>query len=160
MTHAVRWVGLAGGIGVVWVALLPPAPVAQPLAFNHARHGAVACAVCHSGVESSARAGIPSGAVCVKCHATAPAGVTSAAWDALGRGGRSPWIQVTRVPDHALFSHRRHVVLASLACASCHGDVGQQVAPPPRNPVRLTMDECLSCHKREGASEDCATCHR
>ena len=37
-------------IAIAWILVLPEAPVAQPVAFNHAKHGAVACVVCHAGV--------------------------------------------------------------------------------------------------------------
>lgn len=161
--HVPRPVSLASivvGVALAWMLLLPPAPLAQPLAFNHARHAALACVACHGGAETAAWAGIPAASVCVKCHAAAPAGVTGATWDALTRGQRPAWVRVTRVPDHTLFSHRRHVALARLECVSCHGDIGTRAAPPIANPVRLNMDDCLSCHKREGASEDCAACHR
>ena len=150
-------VGVAGG----WLFLLPPAPIAQPLAFNHASHRTMACSVCHRGAETAARAAIPQGDICLKCHATAPkAAGAFAVWRDAGQGARIPWVRVARVPDHVYFSHRRHASLAKLDCASCHADVGQRTAPPGRAPVRLDMDACIACHSREGASQDCAACHR
>jgi hypothetical protein len=143
-----------------WVLLLPAGAVTQPLAFNHAKHAAVACATCHSGVETRARATFPSGATCAKCHATAPASVGQVSWDAIQRQDPARWVPVTRLPDHVMFSHRRHVTLGGLACESCHADIGQRTAPPARTPMRLRMDTCLGCHQREGASADCAACHR
>lgn len=142
-----------------WWLLLPAVPAAQPIAFNHARHAAVACVVCHSGVEVAARAGLPSGAFCAKCHATAPAGAAAARWDGLQAAGLA-WIRVTRLPTHVMFSHRRHVAIARFDCASCHGDIGSRATPPLRAPVRLDMNTCLGCHRQEDASEDCAACHR
>lgn len=160
----VRWLRFAATAiagALAWVLLLPAAPLSQPLAFNHARHQTVACAVCHRGAETSARAGIPQGDMCIKCHATAPAAAGAAAlWPELARGRPIGWLRVTRVPDHVMFSHRRHVTLGGLACESCHADIGQRTAPPPRAPMRLKMDTCLACHQREGASADCAACHR
>ena len=148
-------------VAIAWVIVLPEAPIAQPIAFNHARHSGVGCAVCHSGVTSGSRAGIPQGALCLRCHATAPArGVPSAVWTDIAAGRPIAWRQVTQVPPHVNFSHRHHVTGGQLACASCHADIGTRTAPPPRAPVRLVMDTCLSCHRREGASEDCAECHR
>jgi hypothetical protein len=143
-----------------WVLVLPVGAVIQPLAFNHAKHAAVACATCHSGAETSARATFPSGATCAKCHATAPASVGQASWDAIQRQDPARWVAVTHLADHVMFSHRRHVTLGGLACESCHADIGQRTAPPPRTPMRLKMDTCLACHQREGASADCAACHR
>ncbi len=147
-------------VATAWVLVLPVRAVTQPLAFNHAKHTAVACATCHSGVETSARATFPSGATCAKCHATAPASVGRVSWDALQRQDPARWVPVTRLADHVMFSHRRHVTLGGLACESCHADIGQRTAPPPRAPMRLKMDTCLGCHQQEGASADCAACHR
>ena len=142
-----------------WMAMLPQAPLSQPMAFPHAKHQKMACTVCHRGAATSARAGIPDVALCAKCHATAPAG-TGAAWESAVAKKTIAWVQVTQVPDHVMFSHRRHTTLGGLRCESCHGDMKQRWTPPGRSPVRLNMTTCLSCHRREGAAEDCAACHR
>lgn len=159
-----RWLtclAIAPVVAIGWVSLLPPAPVAQPLPFSHTSHSTMGCAVCHRGVESAARAGLPEAGACVKCHATAPRGVEPAAqWERIAKEGRIPWVRVTHVPEHVLFSHRRHVVLARLDCVSCHGDMARRAAPPGTPPLRLDMDACTACHRDEGASEDCAACHR
>jgi hypothetical protein len=150
---------VTAAIAATWIAVLPPAAVRQPIAFPHAKHQAVGCAVCHRGAASSARAGIPDVALCSKCHATAPAG-TSGVWEAASTRRTIGWVQVTHVPDHVMFSHRRHVTLARLDCASCHGEMRDRRTPLGSAPVRLTMNTCLSCHRHEGAAEDCAACHR
>ena len=148
-------------VAVAWVSALPPAPMAQPIAFNHAKHAPAGCVLCHQGAEAGVRAGIPQAAVCTRCHATAPGrGVSDAAWSEVSSGKQIAWRRVTRLPDHVAFSHRRHTGPGRLACASCHGDMRQRTEPPSRVPVRLVMDTCLACHRREGASEDCAGCHR
>jgi predicted CXXCH cytochrome family protein len=89
-----------------WLAAMPAAPVRQPIAFPHARHQSVECTVCHRGAESAARAGVPDIQLCAKCHATAP-GPSGAAWDAAVARKSIDWVQVTRVPPHVMFSHRR-----------------------------------------------------
>ena len=142
-----------------WMAMLPQSALRQPIVFPHARHQATACTVCHAGAATSARARIPEMALCVKCHATAPAG-TDAAWGAAVARKTMAWVQVTQLPDHVMFSHRRHTTLGGLRCESCHGSMVHRVAPPGRSPVRLNMTTCLGCHSREGAAEDCAACHR
>ena len=154
-------VGVTLATAVAWILVLPEAPVAQPIAFNHAKHRAAGCIVCHSGVSEGARAGIPQGDLCLRCHAAAPArGVPAAVWTDIAAGRKIAWRQVTEIPDHVRFSHRRHTGVAGLACASCHGDMQARTIPFDRAPIRLQMDTCLSCHTREGASEDCAGCHR
>ncbi len=147
-------------VAAAWVLVLPVGALTQPLAFNHAKHGNVACATCHAGVETSAHATFPSGATCAKCHASPPRSVSQKDWDAIQRPNPARWLPVTHLPDYVTFSHRRHVTLGGLDCKSCHADIGQRTAPPPRAPVRLKMDACLGCHQREGASADCAACHR
>ncbi len=158
--RSLAFAGLVLAVGAAWLLLLPPAPLAQPLAFNHSRHTGIACAVCHRGVETAARAGIPQGDFCLKCHATTPVPRAQGLWDDAAKGGRLHWTRVTHLPDHVYFSHRRHVGVARLECRSCHASVGEGPAPPGRAPVRLDMNSCLACHRSEGASLDCAACHR
>ena len=160
MRRYVAFVGIALGVAAAWLVVLPSAPVAQPIDFSHAKHRPMACTVCHSGGETAARAGIPQRNLCLKCHATAPTARAAALWANASQGASIPWKRVTHVPDHVFFSHQRHAGLARLDCASCHADVGQSEAPPGRAPMRLDMTACIDCHRREGASEDCAACHR
>ncbi len=147
-------------IAAAWIALLPAAVATQPIAFPHARHRALACTVCHRGAATSTRATIPDVAFCGKCHATPPRG-TTAAWEAASARQTFGWMRVTRVlPPHVMFSHQRHVTLARLDCASCHGDMRDRMAPPSAAPTRIAMATCLGCHRQEGAADDCAACHR
>ena len=157
-----RYIGAAlvtvlAAAGVIFV--LPPASVSQPIAFPHAKHQAIDCTVCHRGAAAAVRAGIPEITVCAKCHATAPAG-TAAVWDGAVARKSVGWVQVTHVPEHVYFSHRRHTSLGRLECASCHGDMRDRRTPPGTPQVQLVMTTCLSCHRHEGAAEDCAACHR
>ena len=155
-----RYFGAALVTGLVaasWVLVLPPSPVGQPIAFPHAKHQGVACTVCHRGAATAAHAGIPNAALCAKCHSTIPGRAEASAAQ---RDQPIAWVQVTHVPDHVMFSHRRHVTIAKLDCESCHGRMRERTTPLGVAPVRLEMKTCLSCHRREGASEDCAACHR
>ena len=146
MRRALTSAAIAVGTAAVWLAAAPPAAMRQPIPFPHAKHQAVACVVCHRGATTSTRAGIPDGAFCAKCHSALPREIA--------------WVQVTRIPAHVLFSHRRHVGLAQLDCASCHGDMRGRRTPVGTAATALTMTNCLSCHRQEGAAEDCAACHR
>jgi hypothetical protein len=139
--------------------------VQQPLSFNHKAHSALACVVCHRGVETRAIASIPSPRFCVRCHATAP--VTRPEelqqWMDISPEGvveRVGWERLYRIPKHVYFSHRRHVVLAKLDCAVCHGDMAEQTTPPSHPLTAISMDECLDCHEQQGVSTDCASCHK
>ncbi|HZT76091.1 MAG TPA: cytochrome c3 family protein [Vicinamibacterales bacterium] len=146
MRRALTAAAIAVVAAAAWLVAAPPAAMRQPIAFPHAKHAAVACAVCHRGVTTTARAGIPSATFCAKCHSALPRDIA--------------WVQVTRIPSHVNFSHRRHVAIAHLDCASCHGEMRDRRAPMGAAPIQLTMTTCLSCHRHEGAAEDCAACHR
>jgi hypothetical protein len=81
-------------------------------------------------------------------------------WEEVGRAQPIAWVRVSHLPEHTMFSHRRHVSIARLDCSSCHSDVGTSASPPRRAPVRLDMDACIGCHMIEAVSQDCAVCHR
>ncbi len=154
------FVAFALGVALAWMWVLPPAAAVQPMEFNHAKHLPIACATCHTGVAHGARAGLPAGTLCTKCHATAPAAAREDHWARIADAPAAPWVPRTRLPADVWFSHDRHAGAGRLECASCHGDIGTRTAPAPRNPVRLDMSTCLACHRRENVTEDCASCHR
>jgi len=162
MKHALLLLVTTLAAAFIWVEVAPAVAVTQPLAFNHAKHtSALTCTACHSGAITGQRATLPSGDVCAKCHAAAPASVKPAAWDAIEKASAvPPWVPVTRLPSHVRFSHYRHTTLGGLACESCHGDIAKRTTPPARTAMRIEMKTCLACHQKEGASEDCAGCHR
>lgn len=136
----------------------------QPIAFNHAKHveNGVACTDCHAGVETQPRATLPALDVCMGCHQTA---LGSSAQEAKLRslaekGEELQWTQVTQSAPHIFFSHRRHVTVAHLACAECHGPIDKATQPPQR-PFRVfKMDTCIGCHQKHGVNADCNDCHR
>ncbi len=93
-------------------------------------------------------------------------------WDALDRDPATArpieWVQVHRLPEHVQFRHNRHVA-AEIACQRCHGPVEQmeklyltpdtvwwQYGLPAK---KLEMGWCIQCHRENGASQDCLTCH-
>jgi hypothetical protein len=164
MKRALLFVATMLVAAAVWVYVAPQVAIAQPFAFNHAKHtAALTCVACHAGVTTGAKATLPSADVCIKCHASAPATISQASWQTFVQtpnGTPPPWVPVTWLPPHVRFSHYRHVTLGSLACESCHGDIAKRTTPPARKPLRLEMKTCLACHQKEGASEDCAGCHR
>ena len=139
--------------------------VVQPIAFNHLVHAKrnIACADCHQGVATSAKASIPRVAVCIDCHGedttTTPEKDKMKAFAAQGR--EIPWDRLYRLPAHVVFSHERHVAMGGVACESCHGGHGQSESPPGRVVAGFPdMDVCLACHAAKGASHDCIACHK
>lgn len=153
--------GLAGaGVWVAWAL----GSVQQPLAFNHRVHVQEAgfdCTDCHAYARSGVRATIPTLEVCAGCHEEASSGSADEA-RLLGyvrAGTPIPWRKVFTVPEHVYFSHRRHTAAAGLECDVCHGDVAAREEPFSR-PRAPSMDSCMECHRRSGASNDCIWCHR
>ncbi|MDH3496011.1 MAG: cytochrome c family protein [Gemmatimonadota bacterium] len=139
--------------------------VPQPVAFNHRKHTqdlGLACDFCHRYVRTGAHSGLPDASTCSLCHSS-PQGTSAEAarvTELLAAGDSLHFNKLFRMPDHVFYTHRRHVAIADLACATCHGDIDQTERPPPRALVTIDMAFCVSCHKAEGATLDCNACHR
>jgi hypothetical protein len=121
----------------------------QPVLFSHAIHAgaaAIDCRYCHSGVERSAQAGMPSSASCLPCHA--PLRRNSRLFEPVRRSVASgrpiPWRRVNRLPDHVYFNHAIHQD-AGVRCGECHGRVERMSWTEQSAP--LTMGWCLDCHR-------------
>ena len=151
------WLLYILAVGAV-VAAGPP----QPIAYSHKQHIALglACLDCHITADTSAAATIPSVRKCMLCHAkiatTKPEIKKLAEFAAAKR--EVPWQRVYGFPAESLvkFQHAPHV-RAKVECATCHGDMTQ--ATTAERLVNHTMGTCLSCHRQNKASEDCAACH-
>ena len=139
--------------------------VAQPIAFDHARHTeeGLACLDCHARAQSSPYAGVPLVKACMLCHAE-PQGENPEepkVREYAERGEPIPWVRVNRLPGHVYFSHEAHVRWGEMECAECHGDVASSTQPLVRSQIEhLTMERCMSCHSEQGASNDCLACHK
>ena len=139
-------------------------PSGQPIAFNHAKHvqNGLSCTDCHTGAREQEHATLPALTLCLTCHESA---VTRSPEEekirTLAAAGKElAWTQLTRVPAHVYFSHRRHVQLAKLDCAVCHGAMEKATAPPRRPYRQMTMSACIECHSKNRARKDCNDCHR
>jgi hypothetical protein len=137
----------------------------QPVSYNHKLHTeevGLTCQECHLNTETHKRAAIPNIEVCGDCHDDAEAENQQEAkvGDYVSRNTKIPWIQIHEVPDHAYFSHRRHVLLGKIECKSCHGEVEQLETPFVKPYVTLDMDWCMDCHEQRAVTNDCSTCHR
>lgn len=150
---------------IAGIVLSRPAPIEQPLAFDHALHteelGAY-CTDCHLYVERGLRATIPNVDVCSDCHYDEPLTDSEAeAWlvEQVESDSAIPWRKLYRVPDHVFFSHRRHTAVAGIECETCHGPIATRDEPPSRPLREITMEGCMQCHRESGASNDCIACH-
>jgi Cytochrome c7 and related cytochrome c len=123
--------------------------VEQPVPFSHQHHvGGLGldCRYCHTGVETSAVAGVPPTHTCMTCHSQL---YTQAAMLALVRESLSHdrpihWNKVNRLPDYVYFDHSVHIA-KGVGCSTCHGDV--TTMPLMRQTAPLTMGWCLDCHR-------------
>jgi hypothetical protein len=121
----------------------------QPIPFSHKIHAGInkiQCQYCHSEVEKSRHAGIPSLNVCMNCHSVVKTDSpyikqVRAAWDA-----KKPieWIRVHELPDYVYFPHKRHVA-KGITCETCHGNVKEMDRIQQHAP--LTMGWCMECHR-------------
>jgi hypothetical protein len=124
-------------------------PVAQPIAFSHKHHvgdDGIDCRYCHTSVEKSGFAGMPSTSICLSCHSQlfldSPA---LAPLHESARTGRPiQWVRVHDLPDFVYFEHDIHVN-KGVACVECHGRVDQM--PLTWRTASLEMQWCLGCHR-------------
>lgn len=157
--------GLFFGLGYFLLGwALSGNPFSQPIRYNHAVHVAngMTCVDCHTGARDQIRATLPTIDTCLACHGEAlTASVEEEKIRTLARAGQPiAWRQITRVPAHVYFSHRRHVALGGLECADCHGPMETRTEPP-QHPFRsMTMDACMQCHEQRKVPNDCNDCHR
>lgn len=152
-------------LGVI-VAVSQPwnSDLQQPIAFNHKKHvdQGLPCTTCHEYVEEERFAGIPKVEVCLGCHETP---ITESLEEEKIRqhaeqGEEIGWKQIYQVPDHVYFSHRRHVTIAGLECAQCHGAIAESEQPPLRVAITPSMETCMNCHTTQKVTNDCNACHR
>jgi hypothetical protein len=156
----VRWTILAG---TVFLVLLVTAltvfartsnnrvgvPVPQPVDFSHNLHAGslgLDCRYCHSTVETSSFATIPSTETCMTCHSQVRVGAPQLAavqesWDS-----ERPiaWNRVHDMPEFVYFDHSIHVN-KGVGCSTCHGAVDQMAGMWKNEP--MTMGWCLECHR-------------
>lgn len=144
-----------------WVGYHP----SQPINFSHKIHAGenkIDCKYCHSGVEKSKTAQIPSANICMNCHKVInqnQAGTEESkaeiakiyfavGWDGKKYTGEEHpilWNKVHNLPDHVFFSHQQHVVVGKVECDQCHGDVKAMGTAELQRP--LTMGWCIDCHR-------------
>jgi Cytochrome c7 and related cytochrome c len=122
----------------------------QPVPFSHEHHvgqDGIDCRYCHTSVETSPFAGIPSVSVCMNCH--------SHLWrdspmlEPVRTAYRHPerplvWNRVHDLPDFSYFDHSIHVA-KGVACVTCHGRVDRM--PLMWKHASLHMEWCLECHR-------------
>jgi hypothetical protein len=146
---AVPLLGIAGyGFNQTYGIALQ-VPQEQPVPFSHKHHvedDGIDCRFCHSSVETSASAGMPSTSTCMSCHSQiwSDSPLLEPVRRSFESGTPIVWRRVHDLPDFAYFNHSIHVN-KGIGCSTCHGQVDQM--PLVAKEKDLTMGWCIDCHR-------------
>jgi hypothetical protein len=121
----------------------------QPIPFSHQHHVGqlgIDCRYCHTSVEVSSYAGMPSTKICMNCHQEIWVGseMLEPVRASYRTGRPIVWERVHNLPDFVYFYHDIHVN-KGVGCVECHGRVDQM--PLLYQEATLLMEWCLECHR-------------
>ncbi|NLT66539.1 MAG: cytochrome c3 family protein [Acidobacteria bacterium] len=158
LSHASIYVALVLAAISIWLAVELAksdyvtgvgTPLEQPVQFSHKHHvsdDGIDCRYCHSTVEKTDFAGIPSTETCMTCHSdlwqTSP--ILEPVRTSYQTNTSIQWQRVYRLPDFVFFNHSIHIN-KGIGCSTCHGRVDQM--PLVYQFTALRMDWCLDCHR-------------
>jgi hypothetical protein len=155
-------VSVFGGIGIIVVLVATLAAINrssyvtevgvardQPVQFSHKHHvsdDGIDCRYCHTSVEQSSFAGIPSTKICMSCHTQiwAESPILEPVRESFRTGKSLEWTRVNNLPGFVYFDHSIHVH-KGVGCTTCHGRVDQM--PLMWREHTLYMEWCLECHR-------------
>lgn len=161
-TNTISRVSLFGGVAVIAVLVATLAAInrssymtevgvarSQPVQFSHKHHvsdDGIDCRYCHTSVEESSFAGIPSTKICMNCHTQiwAESPILAPVRQSFQTGRSLEWTRVHNLPGFVYFDHSIHVY-KGVGCATCHGRVDQMPLMWREN--TLYMEWCLECHR-------------
>ena len=161
-TNTISRVSLFGGIAIIAVLVATLAAInrssymtevgvarSQPVQFSHKHHvsdDGIDCRYCHTSVEESSFAGIPSTKICMNCHTQiwAESPILAPVRESFRTGKSLEWTRVNNLPGFVYFDHSIHVH-KGVGCATCHGRVDQM--PLMWREHTLYMEWCLECHR-------------
>jgi len=127
----------------------------QPIKFSHKVHATdnkIDCRYCHTGVDHSKSAVIPSANLCLNCHLIVREGRNSGKFEinkihqAIENNKPLEWIRIHNLPDHVYFNHAQHVKVGKRECEECHSEVKQMHIV--KQVEDLSMGWCLDCHDK------------
>ena len=124
-------------------------PKEQPIPFSHKHHITgigIDCRYCHTTVEETAFAGIPSTETCMTCHSMLweEAPILEPVRASFRNNEPLQWTRIHDLPDFVYFKHDIHIS-QGIGCQSCHGQVDQMPLMMKAN--TLNMEWCLECHR-------------
>jgi len=161
-TNTISRVSVFGGIGIIVVLIATLAAInrssyvtevgvarSQPVQFSHKHHvgdDGIDCRYCHTSVEESSFAGIPSTKICMNCHTQiwAESPILEPVRESFRTGKSLEWTRVHNLPGFVYFDHSIHVH-KGVGCTTCHGRVDQMPLMWREN--TLYMEWCLECHR-------------
>ncbi len=123
----------------------------QPIAFSHKIHAGqyeIDCNYCHTGVQKSKNANIPSPNICMNCHSSikTDSKEIQKIYAAVETNTPIEWVRVHNLPDLAYFNHSQHVNVGEVECQTCHGPIEEMDVV--RQHTLLTMGWCIDCHRK------------
>ena len=121
----------------------------QPVQFSHKHHvgdDGIDCRYCHSTVETTASAGMPTTQTCMNCHSQIWADSPYLEPVRASYRDNKPieWERVHDLPEYAYFNHSIHVA-KGVGCSTCHGQIDNMPSVYQEN--TLQMEWCLECHR-------------
>lgn len=124
----------------------------QPVPYSHKLHAGdlgMDCRYCHSKVEVSAHANVPSTQTCMNCHTLIKTDSDKLlpVRESWATGEPIKWIRIHKLPDYAYFDHSAHLH-AGIGCETCHGNIASMEVVEQKKP--LSMSWCLDCHRNPG----------
>lgn len=124
-------------------------PQIQPVPFSHEHHVAqlgIDCRYCHTSVEKSAFAGMPSTQTCMSCHSQiwTNAAMLAPVRESYETGQSIAWTRVNALPEFVYFNHSVHIA-KGIGCTTCHGQIGKMALTWRATTLQMTW--CLDCHR-------------
>jgi len=128
----------------------------QPVKYSHKLHAGqynIDCQYCHTGVQESKSATIPSTNVCMNCHNYIQEGPKYGSKEikkvveSYENNEPIDWVRIHNLPDHVYFNHAQHVNVGNLECQECHGQV--QNMEVVHQHAKLEMGWCINCHREK-----------
>jgi hypothetical protein len=121
----------------------------QPVPFSHQHHVGdlgIDCRYCHTSVEKSSYAGIPSTKICMNCHSQMWVGsdMLEPVRASYQNGKSLHWKRVYNTPGFVYFNHSIHIH-KGVGCTTCHGQIDEM--PLMYQKPSLLMEWCLDCHR-------------
>jgi formate-dependent nitrite reductase cytochrome c552 subunit len=124
------------------------APV-QPVPYSHALHAGqlgIDCRYCHSNIEKSGVANLPTAQTCMNCHnqVKKDSPLLAVVRHSYETGEAVPWVKIHQTPDYVYFNHAIHVN-RGVSCVECHGKINEMEVVAHATP--LSMGFCIDCHR-------------